>query len=217
MTVKDGSFQPAFFDPLSTEHLTEIICQTLERQPLFSMAEQVPRFDGAGLYAIYYRGESVGEYTPLARTEIPLYAGQGASHNSATGRVKSSLRPVYLRLKAHRRSIDEGGLLVAEFEFRVLLMPDVHADLGEDGLRRLYQPVWNSVLTGFGSHEQGAATRQSGRSKWDTFHAGRARSFGDSDHSIDELERLVAAHIDQQLVHYPDLPWPHPVRDLPGS
>jgi hypothetical protein len=207
-----GVFQPAYFDPLSTERLIETICEMFERQPLTSMASEIPRFDGAGLYAIYYRGTSVAVYAPLADTEIPIYAGQGASHNSATGNATPSPRPVYLRLNAHRRSIDQGGLETDEFWFRVLLMPHVHANLGEDGLRRLYRPVWNSVLTGFGSHEQGESTRRSKRSKWDTFHAGRARTDGGTVHDLGELTTEVTQHISDQISQYHELPWPHPAQ-----
>lgn len=111
MTDSGDVFQPSYFDPLSTARLTRIICEMFERQPLTSMAVEVPKFDGSGLYAIYYRGSSVATYTRLVDTEIPVYAGQGASHNSATGKNAESPRPVYLRLKAHRKSIEGGGCL----------------------------------------------------------------------------------------------------------
>jgi len=192
----EGVFRPADFDPLSTERLTRNICDEFERQPLVPMEHDIPPFDGAGLYAIYYRGTSVEPYARLVDTEIPVYAGQGASHNSATGVASPSKRPVFLRLRAHRRSISEGGLDPSEFRFRVLLMPHVHANLGEDGLRRSYRPVWNSILTGFGSHEQGSATRRSRKSKWDTFHQGRSRTHGGEVHEVGELAKKVRQHID---------------------
>jgi hypothetical protein len=47
-----------FFDPLSTFDLTDIICATFEDQPLLSLVDEMNRFDGAGLYAIYYTGRT---------------------------------------------------------------------------------------------------------------------------------------------------------------
>jgi hypothetical protein len=90
---------------------------------------------------------------------------------------------------------------------RLLLTPDVHADLGENGLRVNYQPVWNAVLRGFGSHEQGASTRRGARSEWDTVHPGRERTFGHVKHDADTLVQRVRAHIACQVAAVGDIPW----------
>ncbi|WP_218001248.1 Eco29kI family restriction endonuclease [Nocardia thailandica] len=206
-----AEYSPESFDPLSTTRLANTICEMLERQPLVSMAEEIPRFDGSGLYALYYRGDSVDLYRPLAKYQIPVYAGQARSSNSATGKTVRAPRPVLSRLRSHRTSIIEGGLPIAEFRFRALLMPDVHADLGENGLRVGYKPVWNTVLRGFGSHEQGATTRKSGKSKWDTVHDGRSRSHGDVPHELAELITEATEHIEWQVERYTSLQWQHPV------
>jgi hypothetical protein len=80
-------------------------------------------------------------------------------------------------------------------------------DLGENGLRVVYQPVWNAVLTGFGNHEQGASTRRSRRSKWDTVHRGRNRTFGSDRYDRSQLERAARNHIQQQIASYNAAPW----------
>ncbi|MBF6095718.1 Eco29kI family restriction endonuclease [Nocardia cyriacigeorgica] len=209
-----AQYLPESFDPLSTTQLSNTICEKLERQPLVSMADQIPRFEGAGLYALYYRGDSVELYRPLAKLQIPVYAGQGRSSNSATGATSRAARPLCERLRMHRTSMIQGGLPIAEFRFRALLMPDVHADLGENGLRVGYRPVWNSVLTGFGSKEQGASTRKSGKSKWDTVHDGRRRTYGEATHQAPQLTAAVKAHIEWQLDEYPRLPWQHPTVEV---
>ena len=199
--------EPPHFDPLSTEQLTRIICRQFEEQPSFSLRQPMPRFDGAGLYAIYYHGESVALYQPLRDVAIPLYVGQARSYNSATGVGQRSPRPLWSRVEQHRRSIMGGGLPVEEFGVRLLRMPDVHIDMGEDGLRRGYQPVWNSVLTGFGSHEQGSTTRQSKQSKWDTVHSGRSRTYGQERRDYDVLVRKTKEKIVMQIEEFPNLPW----------
>ena len=182
-------FKPAYFDPLSTEQLTRIICRQFEEQPSHSLADELPTFEGPGLYAIYYEGDSVELYRPLSGLKIPLYVGQSRSANSATGRTVAGSRPLHGRVRQHRRSIEEGGLPVEEFTVRLLTLPDVHIAIGENGLRVGYQPLWKSILNGFGSHEQGGR-RRSTRSRWDTVHDGRSRTFGEgSSHSRDELIR----------------------------
>ncbi|MFE1325234.1 Eco29kI family restriction endonuclease [Streptomyces sp. NPDC058741] len=102
---------------------------------------------------------------------------------------------------------------MAEFRFRALLLPDVHADLGENALRVGYTPVWNSKLKGFGSKEQGSTTRQSKKSEWDTVHDGRRRTHGGVVHDIWKLVAEVEAHIARQVTDYDRLPWPHPATD----
>ncbi|MEV7491926.1 Eco29kI family restriction endonuclease [Streptomyces anulatus] len=208
-----ATYTPNSYDPLSTEQISHTICAMLERQPLVSMLHEIPRFDGAGLYALYYRGESVPLYRPLNELQIPVYAGQGAASNSATGAKTTARRPVYDRLRKHRRSMEEANLPLWEFRFRALLLPDVHANLGENGLRVGYQPVWNHTLTGLGGNEQGSSTRQSKKSKWDTVHDGRSRTHGGVVHEADKLLADAEAHIAKQVAAYDKLPWQHPVTD----
>lgn len=208
-----SEYTPASFDPLSTGQIANTICETLERQPLVSMVSEIPRFGGSGLYALYYRGHGENLYRPLVNLQIPVYAGQALSSNSATGLRVQDRFPLHARLRKHRTSITEGGLSIGEFRFRALLLPDVHADLGENALRVGYQPVWNSILTGFGSNEQGSATRQSKKTKWDTVHPGRRRSHGGEVHDSELLKAEVGAHIKRQVNRYGGLPWPHPVSE----
>jgi hypothetical protein len=200
-------YAPAFYDPMGTENIAAAICRELERQPSIPLDSPIPRFEGGGLYAIYYDGESLDLYAPLRGHKIPVYVGQSLSHNSATGAAVASRNPLWGRVKDHRESIEGSGLPVAEFGVRLLRLPDVHADLGENGLRVTYQPVWNTILTGLGGHEQGASTRQSRRSKWDTVHRGRARTFGEDRYDKSELEKAVRDHIAKQLAAYGAVPW----------
>lgn len=201
---------PESYDPMDTESITSAICRRLEEQPLVPMRTDLPTFFGSGLYAIYYRGGSDPLYTPLTPHMIPVYAGQALSHNSATGTAAKSENPLCLRVRGHARSIAGGGLALEDFGVRLLLMPDVHADLGENGLRVGYKPAWNAVLTGFGSNEQGSKTRRSARTKWDTVHTGRNRTYGEAKYDRDELVQEVAHHVATQLANVGNIPWRHP-------
>ncbi|MEU8118646.1 Eco29kI family restriction endonuclease [Spirillospora sp. NPDC049024] len=203
-------YRPAAFDPMDTENITAVVCRELERQPLVPLDPEIPRFEGSGLYAIYYAGTSHPLYAPLAPHVIPVYAGQSLSHNSATGTATRSKNPLWLRVRGHTRSIAGGGLSTADFGVRLLLVPDVHADLGENGLRVGYQPVWNAILNGFGSNEQGPTTRKSARTKWDTVHPGRNRSYGATTHDRDELVARAQAHIAAQVTNVAAIPWRRP-------
>lgn len=202
-----AGYVPAYFDPMDTQHITFAICQELECQRLIPLEPLVGKFEGSGLYAIYYDGQTTPLYQPLSGTNIPVYVGQALSHNSATGVAVNEPTPLWRRLRDHHASIDGSDLPAAEFGARVLRMPDVHADLGENGLRVFYQPAWNAVLKGFGSHEQGSSTRQGARSKWDTVHPGRNRSFGAERHNRDDLLRAAAEHIQAQLARSATAPW----------
>jgi hypothetical protein len=201
-------YRPAYYDPLGTENVTLAICRELERQPPTPLTPPIDRFDGAGLYAIYYQGRDFDLYTPLKGHKIPVYVGQALSHNSATGAATRGRSPLWRRVQQHSKSIDGAGNLdLGDFGVRLLLLPDVHADLGENGLLVFYRPVWNAILTGFGSHEQGSATRQSRRSAWDTIHPGRSRTFGVGEHDPIQLRARVEEHIRDQLSNYEAVPW----------
>lgn len=207
------AYSPAWFDPLSTEQIANTICEIFERQPLISLESEIPKFEGSGLYALYYRGVNVELYVRLSGYQIPVYVGQARSSSSATGKQVRARYPLHGRLKQHRLSILQSGLPSADFGFRALLMPDVHADLGENALRVGYTPIWNSILTGFGSHEQGGKTRQSAKSKWDTVHGGRRRTHGSDSHDGENLRVEVTEHIEKQLRGYAHMSWRHPSSD----
>ena len=200
-------YAPAYYDPMDTAHITAAICQELERQPLIRLDPLVTRFDGSGLYAIYYDGQTVELYRPISGLTVPVYVGQALSHNSATGVAVKESRPLWRRVRDHHASIDSTDLPIGEFGVRLLRLPDVHADLGENGLRVLYKPVWNAILRGFGGHEQGQSTRQGARSKWDTAHPGRNRTYGSDSHDRESLIRAVEEHIATQLASYLAAPW----------
>lgn len=200
-------YVPASYDPMNTESVSAAICRELERQPLVRLPPDIPQFDGSGLYAIYYTGESVDIYNPLAALNIPVYVGKSNAHNGSTGKRTSAPQRLWRRVCEHHASIVGAGLPIDEFRSRFLLLPDVHNGLGERGLLVNYRPVWNDVLNGFGSREQGSTTRQSSRSKWDTVHRGRARTFGKEKHSRESLEESLRVRISQQVEEYGRAPW----------
>ncbi|TXK42380.1 Eco29kI family restriction endonuclease [Nonomuraea sp. C10] len=202
-----SDYTPKYYDPLDTSSVTSVICRELEAQSLIPLTPELPRFEGSGLYAIYYTDTTEPLYAPLVPHDIPVYVGQSLSHNSATGVATRGKSPLWSRVRGHARSIEGGGLRLEEFAARLLRMPDVHADLGENGLRVNYQPVWNAILRGFGSNEQGASTRKSARTKWDTVHQGRNRSYGESKHTREALIEEARVHIRMRIALVGEIPW----------
>ncbi|PZG19816.1 restriction endonuclease [Micromonospora craterilacus] len=202
------SAEPAYFDPLSTTDLTNTICERFERERTRPLINELPFFEGSGLYAIYCIAEGSDLYDPLIPFDIPVYVGKSHSHSSATGKPAKTSHPLWLRVGQHRKSIGEvESLRLEQFGIRILRTPDVHCDLGENGLRVGFQPVWNSELTGFGSNEQGSTTRSSARSRWDTVHPGRRRSFGAEPHDPEALRTAVRQRVARQVASCHLLPW----------
>lgn len=186
-----ASFSPEYFDPLSTSDLTAIICRQFEQQESHPLAD-LPRFTGAGLYAIYYSGTKESLYVPLRDCLIPLYVGSARSHDSATGGSAPTSSPLRDRLREHEESINASSLDLSEFRVRLLLMPDVHIALGENGLRVGYKPVWNAILRGFGNHDPGGGRRDGEETAWDCVHPGRSRTHGKK--RRDRLLLIALAH-----------------------
>ena len=57
-----------------------------------------------------------------------------------------------------------------------MLLMDIEADLiatVEAQLIRLYTPLWNTVVAGFGIHNPGKGRFGQALSEWDIFHPGR--------------------------------------------
>ena len=147
------------------------------------------RFEGEGVYAIYYSGPFPA-YAGMDR-EQPIYVGQAVI-------TKTAARPLHQRLGEHANSIREAeNLDLDDFRCRWLVLDSVWINLTEQLLIAEHRPVWNLVVLGFGSHGQGGNRETQKRSRWDTLHPGRPwadRVKHDNDLSADDLRREIAAH-----------------------
>jgi hypothetical protein len=139
-------------------------------------------FVGAGVYALYYLG-SFKHYQRLsaANQEVctaPIYVGKAVPPGWRTARVKRSDSPaLYGRLREHHRSIEQvENLDTGSFRCRFMILRDIESDLVvpvEAELIRLYRPLWNTTLDGFGNHDPGSGRYNQAPSEWDTLHPGR--------------------------------------------
>jgi hypothetical protein len=58
------------------------------------------------------------------------------------------------------------------FACRFLAVDDIWIPLGENLLIEMFQPLWNSVLDGFGNHDPGAGRYNGMRPPWHVVHPG---------------------------------------------
>lgn len=135
-------------------------------------------FEGAGIYAIYYRG-SFPAYARIAggRVEVPIYVGKAVPAGARKGGFGLGAAPgevLSRRLAEHANSIDQArNLRLQDFLCRYLVVEDIWIPLGEQLLIEKFAPVWNRLVDGFGNHDPGRGRYQQRRSAWDVIHPGR--------------------------------------------
>lgn len=166
------------YDPLDYENLANSVVRALMEQPPCQLPPP-ESFTGPGVYAIYYAGD-MACYAPLVRRkhETPIYVGKAIPAGARKGRAEqepSGGTPLFTRLSQHARSIEQAeNLALDEFRCRYLVVVPVWVGLAERFLISHFQPVWNTVLDGFGNHDPGKGRRAGARPRWDIVHPGRA-------------------------------------------
>jgi len=155
------------------------------------------RFDGAGIYAIYYSGD-FETYELLSKSNAdgkwanPIYVGKAVPPGSRKGISVvegASSSALWNRLREHRNSIDAAiNLDLRHFFVRWLVIESIWIPLGESLLINRYQPVWNGLVDGFGNHDPGGGRRSGMRSAWDVLHPGRVWASSLAIHSITARE-----------------------------
>lgn len=184
--------------------------RSVGRALLLSSCDALPpaaRFQGAGIYAIYYQGDFAA-YGPVALPdcEWPIYVGRAMPSGGRAGLLglDSSPEPkLYGRLREHARSVEAvSNLRVADFRCRYLVVDDIWIPLAERLLIGHYRPLWNGVVDGFGIHAPGGkpgGTKGRGgqmKSAWDTLHPGRAFAEGRPDRVRgDDLRQKIKTHL----------------------
>ncbi len=168
------------YNPLEKRNLAKSVCIAMIRQPATPLAE-VPVFEGAGIYAIYY----VGSFKPYAeiaernrdgRFSAPIYVGKAIPSGRRKGSSLEVIagRALSKRLQEHASSIESAeNLALADFAFRKLVVDDIWIPLGESLLISTFSPVWNVLIDGFGNHDPGSGRYKGMRPRWDVLHPGR--------------------------------------------
>ena len=199
MAEDNSSALPPLFDPLSKTNLARSVEGALLRQVPSKLAA-LPRFLGAGIYAIYYTGP-LDIYASISSEECltPIYVGKAEPAGGRKGLTSATGgTPLWSRLADHAKSVGQAmNLDDLDFRCRYLVADDLFTPLAEQLMIREYQPVWNVALDGFGNHDPGAGRRNQARSPWDVVHPGRPWAELQPDPGPDAL----ALHLERVRVH----------------
>lgn len=167
------------YNPLDRINLGKSVAEAvLDKEPV--QLGSIPAFNGAGIYAIYYRGPFMA-YKRMAkrnreRVEWPIYVGKaipagGRKGAGNPGAIGPALRS---RLEEHAETIRvTENLDVDDFQCRYLTVDDIWIPLAETLLIARFKPVWNLLIEGFGNHDPGAGRYKGLRPRWDVLHPGR--------------------------------------------
>jgi len=194
------------YNPLEKSNLGKSVADSLAIQHVFPL-RGVERFSGAGLYAIYYRGE-FDLYRPFrelnpseSELNVPIYIGKATPRGGRKGKIDPDVSrngfALYNRLFEHRRSIEQvSNLKVEDFFCRYLVVDDIWIPLGEALMIQRYQPIWNSLIDGFGNHDPGAGRHKGAKPSWDTLHPGRiwAERRAPSSETVEQLTQKIASY-----------------------
>ncbi len=152
--------------------------------------------DAGGVFALYYHG-GYGPYQPLAEAgaklglHLPIYVGSTRQQGS---------RAVLIRLARHCRRLESAhNLRVSEFSCRLLFVPRNWVAQAKDEFEERLQPLWNTLITGFGSNSQGRHRSGQRRSAWDILHRTGGGSGRGPDREAAELEALAHSYLCQRV------------------
>jgi len=136
---------------------------------------------GGGVYLLYYHGPSLlyrahSEENTAKPGSRFLYVGKSDLPGARTGNSRMNAKPVFNRLRSHAASIEDAeNLKLSDFTCRLMVCEGSSGpSIVEKRLIRKFQPVWNTVITGFGNQSLGVGRISQERSDWDTLHPGRS-------------------------------------------
>lgn len=197
---------PQPFNPLDKINLGLSVAEALLGRKPISL-DELGRFNGAGIYALYYIG-GFETYRALATRNMsadglvaPIYVGKaipaggrkGASLN-ATPRTNALCN----RLREHAESIESAqNLRLNDFRCRYLVVDDIWIPLGESLMIAKFSPIWNNLIDGFGNHDPGKGRYQGMRTRWDVLHPGRAWAdrCATRPETAKDIDREVRSHL----------------------
>lgn len=169
------------YNPLDMENLGHSVENALLTSTPTRL-DQMKRFTGAGVYAIYYTGDAapykrLGQVNADGRFEIPIYVGKAVPQGARKGvavATASGGTALFGRLSEHARSVEQAtNLNTGDFFARWLVTEAIWIPLGESLMIGRFAPVWNSLVDGFGNHAPGDGRVSGILSRWDTLHPGR--------------------------------------------
>ena len=197
------------YNPLDKKNLGVSVADALlQREPVRLPPD---RFDGAGVYAIYYTGD-FKPYAPIAQANRenkflqPVYVGKAVPRGRRKGGIDSNENPgpvLSTRLRRHANSIGQADNLdLSDYWCRYLVVDDIWIPLGESLLIDRFAPAWNTLIDGFGNADPGRGRHNQARSRWDVLHPGRpwADNLQPGALTPAEIVELLAGDMDQAFI-----------------
>ena len=170
------------YNPLDKKNLGVSVAEALLSRDAAPL-DELKRFKGAGIYAIYYKGD-FDVYQPLSQLnkrgkfKAPIYVGKAVPAGARKGGFGLDNKPtvaLFNRLVEHAETISLATNLKAEdFYCRYLVVDDIWIPLGESLLIAKFSPLWNTLIDGFGNHDPGKGRYEGFCPRWDVLHPGRA-------------------------------------------
>lgn len=201
--------QPVEFNPLSYGAIQDSLSQALMDAELIPLGD-VERFEGNGVYALFYNGPfQAYRVISSPKGETPVYVGKAAP-SMRKGEELSAMQllgayggtSLFTRMRNHRASIEAAeNLEVDDFQVRLLVLSYIWVPLAETSVISRYQPVWNTIVDGFGNHDPGAGRYNGMRPRWDTLHPGRAwaEKLRKREESADDIAQDVTSYLQAQM------------------
>lgn len=193
------------FNPLAMDSLAESVVRRLMQTDPVPL-QGVARFQGAGVYAIYYTGdfpayEIVSKMNAGEKWALPIYVGKAAPKGGRQGLdlgQDPNSTALWSRLREHAKSIEAArNLNIEDFYVRWIVVEEIWIPLGESTLIRSTRPVWNAVVDGFGNHDPGKGRHRGKAPQWDTLHPGRSWA-----EKLTQREPGEAALIERGAIQY---------------
>jgi len=196
---------PTPYNPLDKKNLGASVAEALLGRKPHPLGE-LPSFHGAGIYAIYYKGDfrayqKISEQNQDADPTAPIYVGKAipaGGRKGASAPEGALTKALCLRLREHAESVSSTrNLKIEDFQCRYLVVDDIWIPLGESLLIAKFAPIWNTLIDGFGNHDPGKGRYEGMRPKWDVLHPGRpwAEKCRDRPETAPQIEREVKAHL----------------------
>ena len=196
------------YNPLDKQNLGESVARKMLSSPIHQLPPE--QFIGAGVYAIYYKGDFPA-YEPLAATNrdawrTPIYVGKAVPAGARKGGLGMNVdhgQALYKRLSEHYESIRSAQNLNPEdFACRFLVVDDIWIPLTESLLIERFKPVWHRVLDGFGNHDPGKGRHSGKMPLWDCLHPGRAwaERLQPCAFTAEELDQRVREYLNEALL-----------------
>lgn len=164
---------------ITNEQIDSVVKPALEffeTTPYYPLTN-LPRFDSAGVYALFLKSTLNTCYALSLPAMHPIYVGKAVPSGSRQGIRSDDGSTLRSRLQKHLRSIEQAANLNNDdFLCRFMIFHGQATTMisaVESYFIRKYNPLWNSHIDGFGINAPGAGRYNQSPSEWDTLHPGR--------------------------------------------